>query len=48
MFHEDSQSTRTQNGTSTNSRFYQYRGQRSQRSEPSRKEATLFHKETGQ
>nr|CDP91762.1 Bm204 [Brugia malayi] len=33
------------NGTSTNSRFYQYRGQRSQRSEPSRKEA-LFHKET--
>ncbi|VDN88096.1 unnamed protein product [Brugia pahangi] len=25
-----------------------YRGQRSQQSEPSRKEATLFHKETGQ
>nr|CTP81693.1 Bm1044 [Brugia malayi] len=41
VFHEDSHSTRTQNGTSTNSRFYQDRRPRSQQSEPSRKEATL-------
>uniref|UniRef100_A0AAF5Q0L4 Uncharacterized protein n=1 Tax=Wuchereria bancrofti TaxID=6293 RepID=A0AAF5Q0L4_WUCBA len=38
VFHEDSHSTRTQNGTSTDSRIYQYRRQRSQRSELSRKE----------
>ncbi|VIO94753.1 Uncharacterized protein BM_BM17542 [Brugia malayi] len=28
--------------------IYQYRAQRGQRSEPSRKEATLYHKEIGQ
>uniref|UniRef100_A0AAF5Q6L5 Uncharacterized protein n=1 Tax=Wuchereria bancrofti TaxID=6293 RepID=A0AAF5Q6L5_WUCBA len=41
VFHEDSHSTRTQNGTSTDSRIYQYRRQRSQRSELSRKETYL-------
>uniref|UniRef100_A0AAF5Q6H3 Uncharacterized protein n=1 Tax=Wuchereria bancrofti TaxID=6293 RepID=A0AAF5Q6H3_WUCBA len=38
LFRKEAEHTRTQNGTSTDSRIYQYRRQRSQRSELSRKE----------